>query len=275
MAQATITLASGEIEKSSVISFHVGGSINATDSLTLLLHNKRLYPKSGNNVIVVGDNHDYFIKFTGVDDLGSVFAIFNRDNKSSSPIMLPEDGKVNIPSWVLKKGSFDVGLYADGFASTPLSVIVQGSIVEDNSTITEEPDPTIVEQLLKKVDDIKYIKSCKVVNGKLIIILNDDTELDAGYVIGDSEISSIQSDQDQNDSTKPDYIKNRTHYKEVDSEGNTIYHTLNNKYLNLDVEVGKDSENPVTAKAVCKAIASAEPEALTNLEIEELLKNFM
>ena len=53
-----------------------------------------------------------------------------------------------------------------------------------------------------------------------------------------------------------------------------VYHTLDNKYLNLDNEVRQDSDNPVTAKAVYKAVNEAEPEALTNLEIEELLKNF-
>lgn len=86
---------------------------------------------------------------------------------------------------------------------------------------------------------------------------------------------AVQSDQEQNDDSQPDYIRNRTHYKETNSEGQVVYHTLDNKYLNLDNEVRQDSNNPVTAKAVYKAVNEAEPEALTNFEIEELLKNFV
>lgn len=273
-AQATITLPSGVIEKSSIVSFPVGHSINATDSLTLFLHNKRLYPKGGNGIVVVGDNKDYKVKFTGVEDLGETFAIFNRDGKSSSPIMLSESGEVGIPLWVLKSGNFEVGLYAEGFASTPISITVDRSIVDQEGVITEDPGLTIVEQLLEKVNDIKYIKTCKIVDGKLMIYLNDGSEIDAGFV-GSGESTIVQANQEQNDSSQPDYIKNRTHYKETDIEGNVIYHKLDNSYLNLDNEIKQNSDNPVTAKAVYKAVDEVEPEALTNLEIEELLKNFV
>ena len=273
-AQATITLPSGVIEKSSIVSFPVGHSINATDSLTLFLHNKRLYPKGGNRIVVVGDNKDYKVKFTGVEDLGETFAIFNRDGKSSSPIMLSESGEVGIPLWVLKSGNFEVGLYAEGFASTPISITVDRSIVDQEGVITEDPDLTIVEQLLEKVNDIKYIKTCKIVDGRLILSLNDGTNIDAGFV-GSGESTIVQANQEQNNSSQPDYIKNRTHYKETDIEGNVIYHKLDNNYLNLDNEIKQNSDNPVTAKAVYKAVDEVEPEALSNLEIEELLKNFV
>lgn len=274
--QATVVLPTGAVEKSSVVTFPVGRSINAEDNLTLFLHNKRLYPKGGNCIAVVGDNKDYKIKFENVENLGSIFAIFNRDGKSSSPIMLSDDGEVSVPLWVLKSGSFEVGLYANGFASTPLSITVQRSIVDQDGIITEDPDSTIVEQLLKKVDDIKYIKICKVVDGRLMIYLNDGSEINAGFVgDGGGTITSVQSDQEQNDSSQPDYIKNRTHYKEIDEAGKTVYHTLDNKYLNLDNEVKQNSDNPVTAKAVYKAVDESEPKSLSNIEIEELLKNFV
>lgn len=272
--QATVVLPTGAVEKSSVVTFPVGRSINAEDNLTLFLHNKRLYPKGGNCIAVVGDNKDYKIKFENVENLGSIFAIFNRDGKSSSPIMLSESGEVGIPLWVLKSGNFEVGLYAEGFASTPLSITVDRSIVDQEGVITEDPDLTIVEQLLEKVNDIKYIKTCKIVDGRLIICLNDNSEIDAGFV-GSGESTIVQANQEQNDNSQPDYIRNRTHYKETDADGNVIYHKLDNSYLNLDSEIKQDSGNPVTAKAVYKAVDEAEPKALTNLEIEELLKNFV
>ena len=84
-----------------------------------------------------------------------------------------------------------------------------------------------------------------------------------------------QSDWNQNENLQPDYIRNRTHYKEIDEDGNEVYHTLDNKYLNLDKEISQGSDNPVTSKAVYKAVTEVEMESLSNLEIEELIKNFV
>lgn len=274
-AQATITLSDGKIEKSSVISFPISCSINSCDDFSILLYNNRLYPKGGNKLKLVGDNDCYKVKFIGIESLGEVFVIFSRDNKTSKPILLNDDGSVNIPLWVLKRGSFELGLYAEGFASTPLEIIVDESIIEQIGVIVDESEPSIVEQLLNKVNSIKYIKSCQIINGKLIVILNDDSEIDAGYVVGGSTALTIQSDWNQNENLQPDYIRNRTHYKEIDEDGNEVYHTLDNKYLNLDKEISQGSDNPVTSKAVYKAVTEVEMESLSNLEIEELIKNFV
>ena len=105
--------------------------------------------------------------------------------------------------------------------------------------------------------------------------MNDDSEIDAGYVVGGSTALTIQSDWNQNENLQPDYIRNRTHYKEIDEDGNEVYHTLDNKYLNLDKEISQGSDNPVTSKAVYKAVTEIEMESLSNLEIEELIKNFV
>lgn len=273
--QATIALSDGKIEKSSVASFPINGSINSHDDFSILLYNNRLYPKGGNKLRLVGDNDCYKVKFVGIENIGEVFAIFSRDNKTSKPILLNDDGSVNIPLWVLKKGNFELGLYAEGFASAPLEIIVDESIVEQSGVIVDESEPSIVEQLLNKVNSIKYIKSCQIINGKLIVILNDDSEIDAGYVVGGSTALTIQSDWNQNENLQPDYIRNRTHYKEIDEDGNVVYHTLDNKYLNLDKEISQGSDNPVTSKAVYKAVTEVEMESLSNLEIEELIKNFV
>lgn len=267
-AQATVKLPSGEIEKSNIITFAVHPSINAEDDFDILVFNNRLYPKGGNLFRAVGDNDSYKLKFIGAESLGEVFAIFSRDGNMSPPLLLDDNFEVNVPLWVLKKGSFEVGLYAEGYATTPLEIVVDKSIIDEDEVIKEDPPETIVNQLLSKVNSIKYITSCSVVDGKLMIYLNDGSEIDAGVV-------STGVDQEQNDDSQPDYIKNRTHYKEIDTEGNVIYHKLDNNYLNLDSEIKQNSDNPVTAKAVYKAVDAAEPEALTNLEIEELLKNFV
>lgn len=271
--QATAHFDDGKIEKSGVYNISVGESINAADNMSVILYNKRLYSKGINIIRVVGDNSDYYLTFEGVDNLGNSFAIFNRDSKTSSPIAISADGKVNIPTWLLKEGSFDVGIYAEGFASTPLKVYVEGSIVDKNSAIYDEPDKTIVEQLLHKVNNIRYIKSCEIIDGKLIIKMNDDSVVDAGFVVdNETSVNKIQSNYEQNDETEPDYIKNRTHWKE-EKDGKIIYHKLDSKYLNIDTELTENSSNPVTNKTVTEAFLSSKPEAISALEIEEIIKN--
>ena len=97
LAQASVEFSDGKIEKSSIISFPVVQSINATDDFTILVKNNRLYSCSGNTIKCVGDNANYTLKFEGINELGSVFAIFRKEGKSRAPILLDESGYVKIP----------------------------------------------------------------------------------------------------------------------------------------------------------------------------------
>lgn len=130
LAQASVSLSDGRVEKSSIISFPVVQSINATDDFTILLKNNRLYSYSGNTLKCVGDNANYSLKFEGINGLSPVFAIFRKDGKASAPIQLDEFGCAKIPVWVLKEGYFEVGLQAEGFASAPIQIAVDRSIIE-------------------------------------------------------------------------------------------------------------------------------------------------
>ena len=130
LAQASVEFSDGKIEKSSIISFPVVQSINATDDFTILVKNNRLYSCSGNTIKCVGDNANYTLKFEGINELGSVFAIFRKEGKSSAPILLDESGYVKIPVWVLKEGYFEVGVQAEGVASAPIQIAVDRSIIE-------------------------------------------------------------------------------------------------------------------------------------------------
>lgn len=138
LAQASVEFSDGKIEKSSIISFPVVQSINATDDFTILVKNNRLYSCSGNTIKCVGDNANYTLKFEGINELGSVFAIFRKEGKSSAPILLDESGYVKIPVWVLKEGYFEVGLQAEGFASAPLRIMVDRSIIDKADLVVND-----------------------------------------------------------------------------------------------------------------------------------------
>ena len=126
----------------------------------LVLKGKRLFCKDEDTISPVGDNSDYIIKFEGVSKT-AVFAVFNRDGKTQK-ISLDENKEVLIPMWVLKKGSFEVGLYSDGFASTAVSVYVRASVMEDDYEQTEDVPQSMVDQLIELVNkDIASVEETK------------------------------------------------------------------------------------------------------------------
>ena len=69
-----------------------------------------------NRITVVGDNIDYFIHFAIKDRRKAMLAMFARGGREEA-VLIGEDDCVNIPLWLLKKGSFEVGIISDGFAS--------------------------------------------------------------------------------------------------------------------------------------------------------------
>ena len=84
--------------------------------------------------LIVGDNEDYSIHFDSDINKAAVFAVFRKEGKEQR-YLLDESGNVNIPLWVLKNGTFRVGLISDGFASTPLPIYVVGSIISSPPSI--------------------------------------------------------------------------------------------------------------------------------------------
>lgn len=152
-------------------------------------------PKNENGCILVGDNDDYRLHFEHGLEKTVVFAVFRRDGRQQE-IALDEGGDVKIPMWVLKHGFFDVGIYSDGFASTPARIYVLGSIMEDAGSLTEDPSPSLVEQLIEKVNGIRQIESCRVENSCLIISFTDGTQLNAGTLAGDYDVEKYDGAYD-------------------------------------------------------------------------------
>ena len=130
------------------------------EPIVLTLKDKRLFSKSSNVIALVGDNADYKIHFEGISKT-AVFAVFNRNGKTDKKA-LDENHDVLIPVWLLKKGTFEVGLYSDGFASTGISIIVRASVVEDEGAETGDVPKSVAEQLIELVNkDIASVKETK------------------------------------------------------------------------------------------------------------------
>ena len=162
------------------------------EPIVLTLKDKRLFSKNSNVIALVGDNADYKIHFEGISKT-AVFAVFNRNGKTDKKA-LDENHDVLIPVWLLKKGTFEVGLYSDGFASTGISIIVRASVVEDEGAETGDVPKSVAEQLIELVNkDIASVKETKTeanaakdaavaANEEAKAALKSITDKDSGYL---------------------------------------------------------------------------------------------
>lgn len=141
-----------------------------------------LYIASGSPIIpVVGDNADYIAHFDrGDNERTALFAVFRRDGKASS-FLIDQDGNVTIPLWVLKKGKFEVGVIADGYATTAIEVHVLRSIVNETAVPAEDPEPSVFQQLLQKIEAIRYVKGFGIADDEFVFKMNDGTLIKTGY----------------------------------------------------------------------------------------------
>lgn len=158
--------------------------------------------------LLVGDNEDYSIHFDSDINKAAVFAVFKKDGKEQS-CLLDESGNANIPLWVLKNGTFRVGLISDGFASTPLPIYVVGSIINDEGEPTEDPPKTQVEQLIELVNKTiagqhgVNIERVFIEDGELIIELSNGNKINAGKCRGNDETQFLELFKGYNENLSP------------------------------------------------------------------------
>ena len=147
--------------------------------------------------LLVGDNEDYSIHFDSDINKAAVFAVFKKDGKEQR-YLLDESGNVNIPLWVLKNGTFRVGLISDGFASTPLSIYVVESILDKDCAEAEEVTPTQTQQLIELVNKTiagqhgVNIERVFIEDGELIIELSNGNKINAGKCRGSDETQFLE-----------------------------------------------------------------------------------
>ena len=151
-------------------------------TLNLILNGKTLYPAT-DKIDIIGDNTDYKLHFDIDEPRTAMFALFRRDGKEKE-YALDSNGNVDIPLWVLKDGQVEVGLTADGFATTPLNFWVIGSIKDKSAEPAEEVSQEKIDQLIELVNGIKWTKSGEIKNGHFFLTFADGTETDCGLVQG-------------------------------------------------------------------------------------------
>ena len=176
-----------------------------------------------------------------------------------------------------------VGSVSEGYTKveTTFTVNVRNKPADYVYTPTEK---MTFEQILDIIGSLDELKTEDKTS--LVAAINETSELKdmlndvlgaVGDVIGDPEelatedksnlvaainelverpvTASVQPDMAQNDETQPDYVKSRTHWKEESEDGTeTIYHKLDNGYLNLDKTPTEGSGNPVTSGGVLDAL---------------------
>lgn len=169
------------------------------------VENKMLYPKGRSDINLTGDNTDYKLHFELDEPRTAMFALFRRDGKEKEYI-LDENGEVAVPMWVLKRGTFEVGLTSDGFASTALSVWVTASIKEETAEAAEEIPQEKIDQLIELVNEIKSggsgggeaasVVSAEVdEDGVLLIELSNGEKIVAGTVKGEKGDPGAKGDK--------------------------------------------------------------------------------
>lgn len=147
--------------------------------------------------LLVGDNEDYSFHFNTDLNKAAVFAVFRKNGKEKR-YLLDESGNVDIPLWVLKNGTFRVGLISDGFASTPLPVYVTESILDKDCGEAEEITPTQTQQLIELVNKAiagqhgVNIERVFIEDGELIIELSNGNKINAGKCRGSDETQFLE-----------------------------------------------------------------------------------
>lgn len=144
---------------------------------------------------LVGDNTDYKLHFTSDVRHNADFVLFKRDGHQSEPILIDKDGYADIPLSALKSGQFDFGIYSDGYATEPMTATVNGSIIDTDDILLEEPGETQVEQLIGLVNGLASVTKVEINgDGELIVTLTsggEETTVNAGTAKGNG-IKSIE-----------------------------------------------------------------------------------
>lgn len=173
--------------------------------LNLKVRDKILLPESYESpgFRFVGDNEDYVIHFDVDVPYTAMFAKFHTAKGDPAPILLDKDANVKVPISVMKQGQFDVGIYKDGYATTPFSVWVDGSIINDEDIPLEEPGKSQVEQLIALANRIATVTKAEIdENGELLLTLQaggEESTVHAGTARGNGILTLEQTTESGKD----------------------------------------------------------------------------
>lgn len=173
---------------------------------TLTVINTKSVPRMGSK--------DYLIlQFSFSSDWKDLSKLcYLQKGEISQPIDIV-DGLAEVPEWFTQQESFDVTLFGKaGDKEVPTNVVSMR--LEKSNTLWENDAPEPQPSWIGKIIDLNNHPPVPGDNGFWLIWNTDN----GTYAESDLPLPTddrAQSDYEQNDSSQADYIKNRTHYKEI------------------------------------------------------------
>ena len=173
---------------------------------TLTVINTKSVPRMGSK--------DYLIlQFSFSSDWNDLSKLcYLQKGEISQPIDIV-DGLAEVPEWFTQQESFDVTLFGKaGNKEVPTNVVSMR--LEKSNTLWENDAPEPQPSWIGKIIDLNNHPPVPGDNGFWLIWDTDN----GAYAESDLPLPTddrAQSDYEQNDSSQADYIKNRTHYKEI------------------------------------------------------------
>ncbi len=119
------------------------------------VENKILTPLDG-EYTVIADNSDYFVHFSFDEEwTGKTKTVRFINGKNYVDVILPNDGRVQIPTQVMAPPLISVGVYSGHLrTSSPANIKCRVSILTPNG-IPKEPTEDVYGQLISQYDTVK------------------------------------------------------------------------------------------------------------------------
>ena len=171
-------------------------------------------------IVPVCDNNDYVIIFDFDEEWNSLKTKTARFiyNKNYTDVIF-DDNKCPLPI-IRNTNSFTVGVFAgDLHTTTPAYFRVNRSILSGTEAPAPPEEASVYNKIMEKLNQIS--EDANRTNENIGSLGDLETESKDNLVNAINEVNSIQSDWNQNDEAKKDYIKGRTHY--TYKERKTLY----------------------------------------------------
>ena len=157
--------------------------------INLLLTGRKLAfaDEKSKGINVVSNNDCFYIGLKSEEGLpAAIFARFIKNGNLITDILLDNEGKCKIPQNMLGNGYFEVGFYADGFATASLKFAVLSSVVLTDGIEDTEVVPSQTEQLIELVNSAPILERVYINGrGELVISMKNGGAYVAGTVVGD------------------------------------------------------------------------------------------
>lgn len=148
-------------------------------------------------VVASGGINDTLIHFSFSEDWNGFIktaAFYNIYKKIEFKIIL--NNECFIPSNIInKEGSIWIGVFGYKNEITKTTNLARYDIKSGAISIPEDPQESIYEELLTKINELNFTSANVNSNGHLILTLQNGTIMDAGYVIGEQGTQGNQGIQ--------------------------------------------------------------------------------